>query len=298
MARIATGVRNFRAAQVTADQVDNYQCGPFTQFDGVSDTIDFEPNSATNRYYGDNKVGVVVIDRGPMVLTVSRQSLLPVEEAFLLGKDVDGQAIYEAQGDNPPDVCASYEITYDDGTVEFVFILKTKFADPVKSSATKSDTTEFKPTELVGEGRAADYRRSGRTDLRVYREYVDDETAADAFRASTASGLNLGTAPANTITTDPLEDAIGVVVGIAPTFTSDNAYEPDTVSTDNIQMYKNGTEITPVAITVALDATQKIITVTPSSSLDALSDYTVIMTPAVKTIYNQSAATTLHFTTA
>lgn len=118
-------------------------------------------------------------------------------------------------------------------------------------------------------------------------DWVQNETAA-ALPGTTAS------APAFTLSSSPADAATGVVVTADVVLTFSNALKAN--AEDGIAL--TSAAGVPVANTTTISANRKVVTINPTSSLGAATDYLVVVA-GVKDVYAQSLATTVvNFTTA
>jgi len=86
----------------------------------------------------------------------------------------------------------------------------------------------------------------------------------------------------------PTDGATGVSVSAAKTITFSEQLNPSTVNTGTVLIVA-ATETstsTPIACTVSLDSTGLIVSITPSSSLGASTEYELITTPGIKNASN------------
>lgn len=106
------------------------------------------------------------------------------------------------------------------------------------------------------------------------------------------------------LTVVPADAAVGVGVGSTVVWTFDKKIDPNTISSSNVLLFKDPTGVGPtglgVAGTITLDATQLILTFTPSSPLSAATEYNACLN-RVKDINGNLVASGLYasnFTTA
>lgn len=104
-------------------------------------------------------------------------------------------------------------------------------------------------------------------------------------------------ATAPTMTSSPTGGATGVSRSVTPVLTFNEAIKSGGVTTDNIMLYKTS-DYSKVTITLALNAAQTEVTITPSTTLAASSQYLLVVGTAIENIAGVNfAGTTVAFTT-
>ena len=293
--RLVIGVKNVHVAEQLTD-VPGIPTGTFSYdtpvlLDGASESIDVADAVTSNIWYGDNKTIATSISKGAAEITLSKQDLDEPQEAFLLGKTIVNDYVLDNAEDVPPYLALMYELTYDDGGSKFVQWDKLRFQEPNPNGATKTDTVEYQPQELVGQAiaRLADGRRK--------RTRIATAAEVDSVRTSFFANANDAAVTALTVTVNPLDGATGVVTSIAPTLTFNNEMQTDLVNGSNIQLIDTSSGDT-VTSTITIDATKKIVTITPGSALTAATKYIINLTDNLRDIFGQGISQSTDFTTA
>lgn len=145
----ATGLKRFTYAILTDDASTGATYKPTVALpEAVSAGV--EPSIATGRLSGDNKVVATVSKFNYATVTIGVTNLPAKDEAALLGKTLGTDGVLRSKGEAPY-VAFGYEVTMDDDTSEFWWLLKGKFQEPSKTNNTSGDSIEFAQPQLVGE---------------------------------------------------------------------------------------------------------------------------------------------------
>jgi phi13 family phage major tail protein len=224
-------------------------------------------------------------------VTVQRKDVTLEEEKIILGRKMDANGgVYGGTNDNPPYGAFGYMRTFSDGTALYVWLLKTKFAPSNSTADTKavdSVTPQYDQMTASALTREADGEW-------IYScRSADPNFAATFFTQATLQALSSGIVPdAIALSSSvPADDATGVSKTAAITLTFSNTILAEAVSLIN-------TDGTLVTTTRSLDATGKILTITPSVALSGTTTY-ILAVNGVTDIYGQTLAPAVrNFTTA
>ena len=293
--RLITGVKNVNVAELLTD-VPGIPTGTFSYdtpvlLDGASESIDVADAVNTTVWYGDNKTIASSIAKGAAEITISKQDLDQAQEAFLLGKTITDNYVLDNSEDIPPYVALMYELTYDDKSSKFVQWDKLRFMEPNPNGSTKTDTVEYQTQELVGQAisRLADSRRK--------RTRIATASEVDSVRTSFFANANDASVTALNVTEVPTDGTTGIVITIAPTLTFNNEMQPTLANNSNVQLIECGTGDT-ISSTISIDATNKIVTITPDSSLSGTTQYIINLSDNLRDIFGQGISQSTDFTTA
>lgn len=145
----ATGLKSFHYAILTddADTGATYET-PVELSEAVSAGV--EPNVATGRLFGSNRTVATASKFNYATVTIGTTNLSAEDEAALLGKTLGTDGVLKSKG-NAPYVAFGYEVTMDDGSSEFWWLLKGKFQEPSRTNNTATDSIEFAQPSIVGE---------------------------------------------------------------------------------------------------------------------------------------------------
>ncbi|MUV39478.1 hypothetical protein JNUCC1_03356 [Lentibacillus sp. JNUCC-1] len=145
-----TGLKNFHFAPLTSDDdTGTVYDTPSKLSEAVSASV--EPNTATGRHFGDNEVVATASKLNYVTVNIDMTTLTAEDEALLLGKTLDDDGVLKEKGGKPPYGAFGFEVTMDDGSSEFWWLLKGKFQEPTRSQNTETDSIEFGTPSMSGE---------------------------------------------------------------------------------------------------------------------------------------------------
>lgn len=146
----ATGLRNFHVALLLTDEegVGTTYETPKRLSEGIS--VSLEPNVATGRLFGDNRAVATDSKFNYAGVTINPTSMSAEDEVLLLGKELGEDGVLRSKG-KAPYVAFGYEVTMDDGSSEFWWLLKGKFQEPSRTNNTGTDAIEFGTPTITGE---------------------------------------------------------------------------------------------------------------------------------------------------
>lgn len=290
---VPKGYKNLYLAEILTDDENGTTYDTPFQLRGGAVSIDVAENIDQAEFYNDDQATIVEVTKGPADVTISLKSLSDAERILMFGETQNGDWIEEANKDIPKEFALMYEVSMSAGKSEFVQKHRVKFKPNSRSNETENDTTNFQPIELVGRAlpRISD-GKSGKRHLET------NTTLVDAFRTAFFADANDTVAPILSIVTVPVDGGSGIAVDSVITFTieNDNEFLASTVTAANIMLLEDG--VGEVANVISISIANDVITITPDSNLSAITDYTAVLTSAVKDIYGRSAETVVNFTTA
>lgn len=291
------GLDSLYIAEVTQDDAAAY----------VADTPEYlapaaqatqEPSSSFEIQYADDQPYDVMTAEGETKISLSVTGI-PLEMlAKITGKEFDSTTgrMYD-NGGVAPYIALSFRSLKSNGSYRYYQYLKGKFDMPKEDTATRGEAPEPKTMELVFTAiRTVHEFDLGDINDKVKRIIGDEDTTnfsgtgwfsqVQTPAVSAPSALALSVA-------DPIDTATGVATSKTATLTFNNALLNAAV---NAVMLLKASDGSVIAGSITLDATKKIVTVDPTASLSALTDY--ILVYAVTDIYGQSLAGAINFTTA
>jgi phi13 family phage major tail protein len=290
------GVSDLYVAAISADSATAYTAGTPAYFAPVA-VVGVAPSVNRETQYADDNPYDTFVSEGETELTLTVTGIPPEMLAAVLGKTFDPTTgrVYDT-GATPPDYALGFKSKKSNGSYRYYWYLKGKFSTPSESFETQGDTPAPQTTEIVFTAVSSTYAFDvGATNEEVKRVWGDDDT--DAFDATnwfaqvqtpavaSVSALALSSSV-------PTDGATGVSVSANQTLTFNNMMKDDV--TERIVISKaDGTQ---AAATITLDATKKIVTIDPSSSLSASTVY--LISYAVEDIYGQTLSGVVNFTTA
>lgn len=294
---------------VSKQQTDTYSGMTFTKpaYYPMVQEMDIKPKVNTASAYAENRK----VDQATLFdsadISISRYSMTSAERAFLLGQTLTSTGgTISSDVDEAPYIALLYKapIKTADGTNAYRYgvIYKTMFTPPdetLKGLEGKPDLSQV--DKITGSAQTTEwsFKDANGLEKHPWEYHVDttdpgcpediDETwfnsvpipSITAISALTLSGSN------------PADNATGVALTAKPTLTFNNAINGYTAV-----VLLDETDNSIVANTLSLDATGKILTITPSVNLVTAKTYDIIIT-GVTDIYGQVLAQQIiKFTTA
>jgi len=294
------GIDEVHVALVTQDDADNYAAGTPAVF-APAINISAEPSTSLETQYADNKPFDVMASEGETKITLDVTNIPLNILAIYLGKQFDAASgrIFDAGGEAvPPDAAFSFRSMKSNGSYRYFQYLKGKFSLPKDEAATKAESMEPKPSQIVYTAVNTLYKfdlgDSG--DPKSVKRIVGDEDVTNFSATGWFSQVQtpVTTAP-DALALDssvPVDDATDIAIASDQTLTFNNALTDASVNGINLIDLSTGT-IVPAA--VSLNVTKKIITVNPTDNLSNSQEYHLVY--AVTDIYGQTLNGVISFTT-
>lgn len=294
------GIDSLYIAEVTQDDADGY----------VADTPEYlapaaeasqTPATNTATQYADDAPYDSMSYEAETEIELTVTGIPPAMMAKLLGREFDATTgrVYDNPGATPPYFALSFRSLKSNGSYRYFQYLKGRFSAPTEEAATKGDSPDPKPTTLTYTAIPTLYAfdlDGGTTYAKLKRIYGDEDTtnfsATGWFGAVQTPSYSAPSALALSSST-PTDGATGVSVSADQTLTFNNALVNDAIYQVALIKVSNGSV---VAGAITLDATKKIITINPTSSLEAATAY--IIAYSVADIYGQHLSGAVNFTTA
>src|SRR5690625_3990311 len=148
--RASTGVDEFYYNELDEDTNLAQQDQPLERVRFLQ-TITVDMPQEIVRAYGDNTTAEMAVSSGDIEVTSGFHKIPLEDKQRLLGwEQVDG--LYgTGSEDNPPYVAVIFAKTFEDGSREYVGLLKGKFSRPTLEGNTKEDTVEFSSEEIAAQ---------------------------------------------------------------------------------------------------------------------------------------------------
>lgn len=291
------GLDDLYVAEVTQDDADAYVADTPEWFAPAAE-LKQEPTVNEETQYADDVPYDVMSIAAETKVTVNVTNIPAAMLAKIMGYVFDAASgrVFEDPDAVPPYMALSCRSIKSNGSYRYVQYLKGKFSKPSQEAATKADSPEFKQTEIVYTAIPTVHEFDlGDVNRRVTRVWGDEDT--DSFDGSTwYSQVQTPVAAAPSAlslsSSTPTDGATGISVSANQTLTFNNALLADAI--ERVILAK--ADGTLVAGAITIDATKKIITINPTSNLDASSVY--LITYAVEDIYGQTLSGVVNFTTA
>lgn len=282
---------NLHYAKVQTDSADTYQAGQNQYLAPAAEMKKEAKVDTTPRYY-DGKAMFSSSSEASTDITLTVSGVPSRLAAELTGKPYDAaRGIMIDTGDvsNAPDCALSARAELGDGGYRYYQFLKGKFSLGAETAKTKEDKVTASTVDLTYTGLVTIHEFTMPDGKKKGAKGVQADTTDAAFAGANAwfsqvqTPETLGKPAALTMTSNPANNATGVAADAAPALTFSNA-----ISYDAISMIAADGAL--VDFTPSLDATGKIMTLTPAAALTAGASYTIVAA-GVKDIYGQMLAT-------
>lgn len=290
------GVDKLYYALVTQDDVSAYAAGTPVALAPIKTAVQTPKTSQVTMYF-DNQPMFNFQGEGETKIKVEITDLPLSIQAEILGKvyDAVNESLYDGGG-NPPNCALGFRAKNSDGTYTLFWYLKGNFAAFEESAETETDTPAPKglTIEFTAVRTTRQFALSGSiTDSAKRRKSTkqsDVVTWFDAVRVPV-----VGAPGALNMTPVPADNATSVSVSADQTLTFSNPMNANVLN--GIALIK-GSDDSPVAASITINAARTIVTINPTSNLTATTEYYISVVNATD-IYGQVLANTVvSFTTA
>jgi phi13 family phage major tail protein len=293
MGKYATGIKNFYVAKQLTDTagVGATYDTPVKLSEAVSASV--EPNVATGRLPGDNRIVATASKFNYATVNITSTSLTAQDEVLVFGKTLGADGVLKSKGEIPY-VAFGFEVTFNDASSEFWWLLKGKFQEPSHSKNTQGDSIEFSQPSISGEFIPRDFDEEWKFVGNEGNTGFETITADNWFNAVYEPNPDT-TAP--TITVSPLDAATGVAATTTIEWTFSEEIKQEDVHDGNFYLMDvSGNEVMGVLST---NVGNMIVTLTPDASLSATTDYTAVASKNVRDLGGNNLASTeiTNFTT-
>lgn len=291
------GLDSLYVAEVIQDDADAYVAG-IPEYFAPAVEASQAPTTNSSTEYADDKAYDSMVSEGETVVELGVTGIPLEMQAKVLGKRFDATTgrMYDYNG-TPPYFALGFRSLKSNGSYVYFWFAKGRFRAPSIEHATKTDTPEPKIPKItysalstvhkfdLGGGLTESIKRV------VGDEDADNFSAAGWFTQVQVPGVATPAALALS-SSDPVDGASSVAVNSSITLTFNNKLKSDAVK--NVVVVRD--DGTAVAAAVTVDATGKIITIDPTSDLDASSTY--IVAYGLVDIYGQNLQGAINFGTA
>ena len=248
-------------------------------------SIKVAPKSDMAKLYADGQVVETATSIGDIVVDFETQDMPLEVQADFLGHTLDalaGTMVYNID-DKAPYVAVGYQRIKGNGKSRYVWLHKVKFEELSEEGKTQEDKVVFQTPRVVGLAIA---------DLDGKWKTVADEdsgtTPATVAFLDTVPGAGPFDAVAPTVTSVPVDAAVGVLAASDMVLTFDKAIQPSTMTPANVFVME--ADGTAVAATLAISALNTIVTVHPTIAL-AVGAYILVATTNIKSASGIALAT-------
>lgn len=294
------GVDNIKFALVTQDNEAGYVAGTPETF-APAINVNAEPRTSQETQYADNAPFDVMTGEGPTIITMDTTNIPVSVLATILGKTFDaasGRMFDTGSNATPPDVALSFRSMKSNGAFRYFQYLKGKFSVPKDEAATATDKKEPKPTQIIYTAVNTLYKFDvgGSENKTVKRVIGDDDSVnfdGSNWFAQVQTPITTSPSALALSSSVPVDEASGVSVGADLTLTFNNALQDAAINGVTLIKVSDGSVVAGVN---TLNVTKKVMTINPTGSLTAATDYLLVY--AVTDVFGQTLNGSVNFTTA
>ena len=254
---------------------------PLETYDAVKEAppvinINIDPKVDVATLYANNKPVETDSAVGDIAVDFETQDMPLEVQSDILGHALDpvtGTLTYNI-ADKAPYVALGYERTKGNGKSRYVWLYKVKFQEIKEEVKTKEGKVTFQTPKVAGLAIAnnnGDWKKVGDQDSGT-------NPATVAFLA-TVPGAEPFDSVAPTVTSVPIDAAVGVLATSDMALTFDKAIQPSTMTPANVFVME--ADGAAVAATLTISAINTIVTVHPTTAL-AVGDYILVATTNIK----------------
>lgn len=301
--RVVVGVEDVYYAIVTQDDENNYVAGTPAKLAPVME-IKSTPQTASETLYADNAPHDDISAEGASELELMFPNIAEPLLAELKGAVVDsatGRVFDNADPSRAPYFALGYRFKKSNGSYRYRWYLKCRVEPPGEEAQSQSNAVNMKPKsikvsalktihkfDLVGDGSLMDGAKKVHGDEDTTN--FNDSTWFNAVQQPIA-----GTPSAFTLTPVPADGASGISVSANLTLTFSN---PLAGGREAGILLVDADSQAAVAVSRTINSARTIVTLDPTSSLSAATDYLLIVHDVVD-IHGQTLANTvINFATA
>lgn len=293
------GVDRVHYALVTQDDSSAYAAGTPVALPGAVN-INAAPKSNSKTQYADNQPFDSMSSEGETELE-SEMTGVPLSVlAILLGRVYDAATgrLFD-NGGTPPDIAFGYRAKMRGGFYRFYWFLKGTFQSPTEEIATESDQPDPKTIKIkyTAIRTIKTFTLNGGGLVDSVKRLVGETSDANFVSGTWFNSVQVpvvGSPSALTMTPSPADNASGVSVSGNLTLTFNNPMNGDVLK--GISLIR-GSDDSPVAASITINAARTVVTIDPNSNLAATTEYYINVANAMD-IYGQTLAhTVVSFTT-
>jgi len=291
------GLDSLYVAVVSADSASAYTAGTPAYLAPAAEASQ-EPTSSFEVQYADDQPYDVMTAEGDTKISLVVTNIDLQTLATITGRVFDAASgrLWDNGGEAP--YCAlSFRSLKANGSYRYYQYLKGKFDMPKEETATKGESPEPKTLDLTFTAIRTTYEWNLGTVTDSVKRIVGDEDttnfSATGWFTSVQTPAFSAPAALSLSSSVPTDGATGVSVSANQTLTFNNTMVDAVIYSVGLFLVSDGSVI---AGTITLDATKKIVTINPTSSLTAATAY--LITYAVTDVYGQHLTGAVNFTTA
>lgn len=240
------------------------------------------PAVSTVKLFADDVESEVINQLGSIDVELQVKDLPLSAQAALLGHSLSGGVIVKAATDEVPYVAIGFRSIKSNGKYRYIWMYKGKFSLQEQEYKTKGETPEFQTPSIKGTFVKRTYDEKWQA--------IGDEDDAEFTAASTWFDEVYPPASPDALTVGivPLDEADPVDVDTTVVWTYNNAIQLNYLTANNFYLLDEGGAV--VAGALSIDATSKIVTLTPTSNLAGSTLHIAVASGIVKDVYGQQVA--------
>lgn len=291
------GIEDVYAAIVTKDDSDGYLADTPVPFAPTAE-ITGAPAIENKTTYYNNKPKNNFVSEGETPLTIVVSGLSAAEMALYLGKTYDESTgrVYDEGKPTPPYVALSFSVNKGQDGLRYYQFLKGTFSGGAEEAKTMEKGIEVKTYTLTYTAVTTTHQFDVNGEMmslkRIFADTTDSKfEPGDWFGAVQTPATAVAAVAFAIESSVPADNATGIAVDSVITLTLNNKSIIQSVS-----LFQS--DLTPVASTVSVDMTGKIITITPDADLAAATDHMLIIA-GITDVFGQTIKDqVIEFTTA
>jgi phi13 family phage major tail protein len=295
----AVGLRDIYYALVTQDDASAYAAGT-PAYLAPAMTAKLDPAVNTETLFADDGPYENMTAEGETTIEIEVTEIPLAVLAVITGCVYD--AVTGSFMDNmatPPYVALGFRAKKSNGSYKYYWYYKGRFTKPSEEKQSDSDTPNPKPAKVKFTGIKTIFKWTmGSVVEGVKRRIVDSDVPGTTVLANWFTTVQVptnGSPAALTMTPVPADNASGISVSANQTLTFSNPMNGNVLN--GIALIK-GSDDSPVAASITINAARTVVTIDPTSNLTAATEYYISVVNATD-IYGQVLANTVvSFTTA
>jgi len=292
--RSVVGLDSLYVAEVTADSAAAYTADT-PEYLAPAAEASHKPSVSSEPQYADNQTFDVMSAEGETVIELSLTGVPNEMLAKISGETFDAASgrVFDSGNAEPPYFALMFRADKSGGGKRYYSYLKGRFEKPAEEAATKADKVSPKMTKLIYHAIGTKYQFGlSKSFKRVFGDTDTTSFSATGWFSQVQTPVVVAPSALALSSADPADGASGVATSETPVLTFNNALINNAIYMVTLAKADG----TVAAVTAALDATKKIMTITPGSALSASTTY--LLSYAVEDIYGQHLSGVVNFATA
>lgn len=275
---VQIGLRDIHIALLIDDPLDGTASYEASERLPGAITANINPNASSETLFADDGPYETASTTGEIALELNVADL-PLEwQAKLLGHKIEGGIMKRRTGDIPPWVAVAFRSLKTNGKYRYTWLNKGKFAPSEQGNETKGDSVNFQTPTITG----SFVRRDSDDE---WERHADE----DHIDYIPTIGTNWFVSPVDSVDTSalsvtvlPVHEATDVDAGDPIKWTFNKPLSLSSVVLANFSVLEGST---PVPGELTINGARTVVTFEPDSNFSANTDYTLVVSTAVKDIY-------------